>query len=39
MQIKFLEEHQYHTEFSKKNRQPKKEDRVNELKQLVKKAS
>jgi len=39
IQIKFLEAHQYHTDFSKKNRQPKKENRIEELKQLVKIAS
>ena len=36
IQIKFLEAHQYHTEFARKYRQPKKEKRINELKQLVK---
>ena len=39
IQIKFLEEHQYHTGFSKKNRQPIKENRIDEIKQLVKIAS
>ncbi|NOQ91871.1 MAG: HD domain-containing protein [Flavobacteriaceae bacterium] len=33
IQIQFLENHQYHTEFSQKNRQPKKEKRIEELKQ------
>jgi len=36
IQIKFLEAHHYYTEFAKKNRQPKKEKRLNELKLLVK---
>ena len=36
-QIKFLENHKYHTKFSKKNRQPQKEKRIKELKQLVSK--
>jgi len=35
-QIKFLEAHQYHTNFAKKNRQLEKEKRINELKLLVK---
>lgn len=35
IQINFLEAHQYHTVFSQKYRQPKKEDRIDELKQLV----
>ncbi|MCK5637447.1 MAG: hypothetical protein KAH67_01970 [Flavobacteriaceae bacterium] len=39
IQIKFLEEHQYHTGFSQKNRQPIKENRIDEIKQLVKIAS
>jgi len=34
-QIAFLESHSYHTEFARKNRQPKKEARIRELKQLV----
>ncbi len=37
-QIKFLEEHHYHTEFAQKNRQPQKEKRIKELKLLVKNA-
>ncbi len=37
IQIEFLETHHYHTEFAKKNRQPKKEERIKELKKLVKK--
>lgn len=32
-QIKFLEAHTYHTEFALKNRQPRKEKRIAELKQ------
>jgi len=36
IQIKFLEAHHYYTEFAKKNRQPKKEKRLKELKLLVK---
>ncbi len=36
IQIKFLEAHHYYTEFAKKNRQPKKEERLKELKLLVK---
>ncbi len=39
LQIKFLEAHQYQTEFAKKYRQPKKENRISELKQLTKKTS
>ena len=39
IQVKFLEAHHYHTEFARKYRQPKKEKRINELKQLVRKAS
>ena len=35
IQIKFLEAHQYHTEFSQKIRQPKKELRIKELKQSL----
>ncbi|MCF6224658.1 MAG: hypothetical protein L3J34_13170 [Flavobacteriaceae bacterium] len=34
-QIKFLESHQYHTKFAQKNRQPKKEKRIQELKDLL----
>lgn len=34
-QIKFLESHHYHTNFAIKNRQPKKEKRINELKKLL----
>ena len=34
--IKFLEAHQYHTDFAIKKRQPEKEKRIEELKQLVK---
>ena len=36
VQIEFLEAHKYHTEYSKKNRQPHKEKRIAELKHLVK---
>lgn len=35
IQIKFLESHQYHTDFAKKNRQPEKEKRIQELKEAV----
>jgi hypothetical protein len=35
IQIKFLEAHEYHTEFAKKNRKPNKEKRIEELKELV----
>lgn len=35
IQIKFLEEHTYHTDFAIQNRQPKKEQRIKELKKLV----
>lgn len=35
-QIKFLEAHQYHTDFARKNRQPNKEKRIKELKQWLK---
>ena len=34
-QIKFLETHFYHTKFAKKNRQPEKEKRIAELKNMV----
>jgi predicted metal-dependent HD superfamily phosphohydrolase len=34
-QIKFLEAHNYHTQFALKNRQPHKEARIAELKELV----
>jgi len=34
-QIKFLQEHQYHTAFAKKYRQPKKEKRILEIKKLI----
>ena len=34
-QVKFLENHKYHTEFAKKNRQPKKEKRIIEIKKLI----
>ncbi len=34
-QIKFLEAHSYHTKFAKKNRQPEKEKRIAELKNMV----
>jgi uncharacterized protein len=36
MQIKFLESHKYHTKFAKKNRQPEKEKRILEIKELIK---
>ena len=35
-QIKFLEAHEYHTDFAKKNRAPLKGKRIKELKQLLK---
>jgi len=35
LQINFLEAHQYHTDFAIRNRQPKKEERIFELKQWV----
>ena len=34
-QVKFLEAHQYHTDFARKNRQPQKEKRIKELKILL----
>lgn len=34
-QIRFLEAHRYHTAFARKYRQPKKEERIRELKALV----
>jgi len=39
IQIKFLEAHSYHTDFAKKNRQPEKEKRIEELKWVVENAS
>ena len=36
IQIKFLEAHNFHTDFAKKNRRPNKEKRLAELKKLVK---
>lgn len=36
LQIKFLEAHQYHTNYAIKNRQPKKELRIQELKKMIK---
>lgn len=35
LQIKFLESHEYHTAFAKKNRQPNKEKRILEIKKLI----
>lgn len=35
IQIRFLEKHQYHTEFAIKNRQPEKEKRIAELKNML----
>ena len=35
IQIKFLEAHQFHTNFAKKNRQPQKEKRIDEIKEFV----
>ncbi len=37
VQIKFLEAHEYHTEFARKNRQPEKLKRIEELKWVVEK--
>ncbi len=34
-QVKFLEAHKYHTQFAIKNRQPKKELRISEIKKLI----
>ena len=34
-QIVFLEAHKYHTDFALRNRQPKKEERIAELKKIV----
>lgn len=34
-QIKFLESHSYHTKFAQKNRQPEKENRITEIKEMV----
>jgi len=34
-QIKFLEAHKYHTDYARKYRQPQKEERIKELKQLL----
>ncbi len=39
IQITFMERHQYHTEFAIKNRQPNKEKRIAELKEMVMKSS
>jgi len=35
IQIKFLEKHEYHTDFAIKKRQPEKEKRIAELKKLI----
>jgi len=35
LQVGFLEAHRYHTEFAIKNRQPKKEQRIKELKEMI----
>lgn len=35
LQIRFLEAHRYHTDFAIENRQPQKEQRIEELKKLV----
>lgn len=37
MQIEFLEEHRYFSDFAKKNRKPNKEKRIKELKEVLKK--
>lgn len=34
-QIAFLQSHTYHTAFARRNRQPKKEERIRELKRLI----
>lgn len=36
-QLRFLENHKFHTKFAQKNRQPNKQKRIEELKQLVSK--
>ena len=36
IQVKFLEDHKFHTDFAIKNRQPQKEKRILELKELIK---
>ncbi len=36
IQVKFLEAHTYHTDFAIKKRQPEKEKRIKELKELIK---
>lgn len=36
-QVKFLEAHEYHTAFAKEHRQPKKEKRIDEIKQMLRK--
>ena len=36
-QIEFLKSHTYHTAFARKNRQPKKEERIRELESIVNK--
>lgn len=35
IQVKFLEAHQYHTDFAIKKRQPEKEKRIEELKKII----
>ncbi len=35
LQIAFLERHRYHTEYAMENRQPEKEMRIQELKDMV----
>jgi len=35
VQIRFLEDHKFHTDFAQKNRQPHKEKRISELKKKV----
>ena len=35
IQISFLENHQYHTQYARTKRQPKKEERIKELKEIV----
>ena len=35
IQVKFLEAHQYHTDFAMQKRQPEKEKRIKELKEII----
>ncbi len=38
-QLKFLEAHEYHTEFARKNRSPKKAKRIHEIKAMISEAN